>query len=105
MHECLEGNEQAAQSYLNHAIEGLRKEDWPANMVADWLEGDNNLTEDELCGIVMDPGQKAIVLAALGVKYPEHRECLFELANKLNFERRFPHHFLNLVFSSFLPEG
>jgi hypothetical protein len=54
----------------------------------------------DLLRLRKEPDKKAILLAALGVRDPSSRGAYFELARKLNYDRRFPHLLLNQVFDA-----
>jgi hypothetical protein len=45
--------------------------------------------------LAIEPSMKAVVLTALAELCPERKDDLLSLADKLNYRRHFPHHFLN----------
>jgi tetratricopeptide (TPR) repeat protein len=99
------GNTEHAQALMTRAIEQLRKEGWEQNRFADWLEGKQPIEDPQVvCGLVLDAGQKALLLTALGWKVPLHRERFYELADRLNYQREFPYHFLKTIHQESRPK-
>ena len=55
-----------------------------------------------ICDLPMEIQMKAVVLTALGFRYPEYRQQFFDLARQLNYKKVFPYHYLNSVYEQFL---
>lgn len=92
------GNAEHAKILITRAIEQLRKEGWEQNQYADWLEGKQPIEDpQEVCGLVLEAAQKAVLLTALGWKFPQHQEVFYALADRLNYQREFPCHFLKTI--------
>ncbi|MBN2211384.1 MAG: hypothetical protein JW709_08315, partial [Sedimentisphaerales bacterium] len=59
------------------------------------------LNTSSICALELDPVEKTIMLTALGVKYPQHRDVFFSLARRLNhYSLEFPHLFLRSLHES-----
>ncbi len=56
-----------------------------------WAAGEVVPSVDQALRIGLPPGEKAVLLTALGYRFPERRDSYFALARKLNFDKRFPH--------------
>ncbi|NOX59276.1 MAG: tetratricopeptide repeat protein [Planctomycetes bacterium] len=85
------GNESEADRYLSTAVEEFQTQGFEHRRIAAWLSGASDEAMEEALRLVMEPNVKAVMLVALGRKFPEHRDQYFELARKLNFDRRFPY--------------
>lgn len=92
------GKKELSDKHLRVALNLLKKERWEHKFIADCLAGKETSVPDIICALPMLPKEKAILLAVLGVKYPEQKNVYFELANKLNYDRSFPHLFLKSLF-------
>ena len=62
--------------------------------VAACFSGEKACVAEEIPVLGEAPNDAAIMLTALGIRFPEHREALFARARKLNFNPQFPHRFL-----------
>jgi tetratricopeptide (TPR) repeat protein len=91
------GRAQRADEFLAKAVGLLREQGWEETVMADCLAGHKQAVVPELCSLPLEPRSKAILLTAMGVKYPEHKERYFELARRLNYNRGFPHLLLKSV--------
>jgi tetratricopeptide (TPR) repeat protein len=92
------GNTEHARALMTRAIEKLRKEGWEQTQFADWLEGSRPIEDPQrVCGLLLEANQKAVLLTALGRKVPAHRDLFYGLADRLNYQREFPYHFLKTI--------
>lgn len=85
------GDVETAERVETLAIDQLKKQGLEPRMAADWLSGMVTPKPDDVLELKMMPTGKAVVLVAMARKQPEHRERYLELANELNFDRRFPY--------------
>lgn len=69
----------------------LQKQGPDMKQVADWLYGDVTPDPEDVLNTRIVPSWKAVVLVAMAKQQPEYRERYLNLAEKLNFDRRFPH--------------
>jgi tetratricopeptide (TPR) repeat protein len=88
------GNDKLAQQQLELGIEALRKGTAEEREFAEALSQEGPTDAERLLRLPMMPEHKRVVLAALGVRDPEHSQEYFALARKLNFERSVPWAFL-----------
>ncbi|MHC4754675.1 MAG: tetratricopeptide repeat protein [Planctomycetota bacterium] len=91
------GRKELAEKYLSNGAEMLYGQGRRARIVADCIRGQKQPVPGEMYCLPFDVSEKAVWLSALGFIYPEHRKDYFELAEKLNCNRRFPHLFLKSV--------
>lgn len=92
-----EDNPDDATQYLEQAIGVYKNGSKTDRLLADYLSGTGNFGIEELKSIVMPPETKHIAMAALGKLNPSYQKELFALAKKLNYEKRFPYHFIEKV--------
>jgi tetratricopeptide (TPR) repeat protein len=97
IHEHRLGNAESAEKYLSAAAEMLAQKPWPESVFAEALTDEGDVDPEELCSLVMEVKSKVILLTALGVRYPKHREVFFGLADKLNYDVVFPYHFIKSI--------
>lgn len=90
-------NPEDASRYLANAIESFRSGDKTERVLADYLSGDKNFAVDEVKSIVIPPETKCIAMAAFGKLKPDHSKELFSLAQKLNYNKKFPYIFISKV--------
>ncbi|MHC5083195.1 MAG: tetratricopeptide repeat protein [Planctomycetota bacterium] len=86
-----------AQTFLDAGIEKLRAGQYADRLFADCLKTGEVEDAEKLYQLAMDPLQKAVLLTVLGVRCPEHQTRFFELAEKLNYRKEFPYHYLKSV--------
>ncbi|MHC4344711.1 MAG: tetratricopeptide repeat protein [Planctomycetota bacterium] len=91
------GRSAAAERFLSKGVELLGRQGWEERRVSRLLGGEQEPVVEEVCALAMEPRMKAIVLTAMGVKYPAQRQAYFELARKLNYNRHYPYLFLKSV--------
>mgnify|MGYP002622819223 CR=1 FL=1 len=89
------GDREAAQQWLATAIERLRGADPSSQFAATLLSrsAERPITLAEALDIDIDPEQKRVIVLALAENAAD-REAMLDLAEKLNFAREFPHHFV-----------
>ena len=82
---------------LARAVERISGQSWEERLIAECLAGKRTPDPDEICQLVFSSREKSILLAALCVRYPDQKVHYCDLAVRLNFSRRFPHHFLTSI--------
>jgi tetratricopeptide (TPR) repeat protein len=95
------GNEDNATLFLAEAIKQLKSGGYDQKYAADCLGMEKQIDEQKICCLAMEVPLKAVTLTALGIKFPEHRERFWELADQLNYKKVFPYHFLNSIFEEY----
>jgi tetratricopeptide (TPR) repeat protein len=95
--ETRQGNAADAGIFLSEALKRFQTGGYEERCLARFLEPEAKPDPDVICGLVMDTELKAIALTAMGIRFPEHRERFFALAQRLNFKKEFPYHYLNTV--------
>lgn len=87
----LVGDSEAATKSWTVAEASLRKDyvDEP-EMIA-FLDGKSTASPEKICRLQIMPDQKRVLLAALGVRYPQHRPLFHDYAVKFNNNPDFPH--------------
>jgi len=80
-----------ADRQLKKAIEHLAQGDFTSRAFGQALEGKPPMPLEKLIRLRDAPGQKAVLLVALGLRDAKDREACFALARQLNFDRRFPY--------------
>jgi len=93
----LSGQTEQAQQYLSNAVELLYSQGRETRLIADCLAGRKQPVPDEICNMSLDTQTKAVILTAMGVKYPHQKQPYFELAQKLNFDRSAPYLLLKSI--------
>jgi hypothetical protein len=96
---ALQGDKDVAEQQMKQAVGDFDASPELQQMAA-YLGGDRPIDPDAVCSLVTGHTTKAICLAALGVKFPEHRERFFALAEKLHCVRTFPYWFLHDLFDA-----
>lgn len=90
-----------AERHLKAAADLLDKGDFEDRAFASALKGEASMSLAELLRAVRrPPREKAVLLTALGLRNPAARQACFELARKLNFDKRFPHLLIRQVTES-----
>ena len=88
-------DEQRAAEWRDKAREILARGSKSEQLAAQLLEDqDEAAIGEQAADLALEGQQKAIVLVALAQLAPAHRGPLLSLAEKLNYERSFPHNFL-----------
>jgi hypothetical protein len=95
------GETKLEDKYLSKGVKLLSKLGCEERYLSECIEGKQTPVPDNTCSMSFDYNSKAIILTVLGIRYPEQREPYFQLAEKLNFDRRFPH----LLLKSILEEN
>ncbi len=85
------GDEVGARHYEDVARTKMHDSGFDERRMAGWLAGDSLPTEDEVIRCALDCELKSVALVAMARKLPESSERFLELANKISFDRRFPH--------------
>ncbi len=92
--------EENPDRFYDKALELLKSQGREERQLAQCLTPASPRPED-VCGATIDTNAKAILLTALGVKYPQHRRQYHALASRLNYHRQPPYWLLK----SFHEEG
>jgi tetratricopeptide (TPR) repeat protein len=95
------GETELADKYLSKGVKLLSKLGREERYLSECLEGKQTAVPEKICSMSFEYRSKAIILTVLGVRYPEQREPYFQLAEKLNFDKRFPY----LLLKSILEEN
>jgi Flp pilus assembly protein TadD len=86
------GQTERAEQHLETAVRILTEQgDVDAKYAAACLAGKEEPDLERLLHISMWPSGKRVLMAALGVRFPEHRAACFDLARKLNYDVTYPH--------------
>mgnify|MGYP001241601763 CR=1 FL=1 len=90
------GQAQYAAVYLEEAIKRMTYSN-DQRYLAACLGGTSNPDPDRIRHMCLDVTEKKIILTTFGVKFPQHREEFLRLACTLNYEKKFPYHFLRSI--------
>jgi tetratricopeptide (TPR) repeat protein len=85
------GREDLATRHLQLSASGYRMGDADMQLVAKWLCQEELPDPENVCQVALMPDQKRLVLTALGLRDPAHRERYFKAAVNLNYDRAFPY--------------
>jgi hypothetical protein len=85
------GHPEVADPEIKKAIDLLNKGDFDSRAYAAALSGKPSISLDELLMSRQRPVEKAALLAALGTRDAATRDRCFNMARKLNFDKRFPY--------------
>lgn len=88
------GDAAAAADARVRAIDEFRVGGFDDRQIAALLARGDDWTDHDLDNLPLDPTQKCIVLVAMAQESGERAAPLLALAEKLNFERHFPYHFV-----------
>ncbi|HEX5446341.1 MAG TPA: hypothetical protein VFW87_21115, partial [Pirellulales bacterium] len=88
------GDQAAAAEARRQAIEQFRTGRYDDRRAADILTKGDQWSDQDIDGLPLDPTHKCILLTAIAEVSGDRAGALLDLAEKLNFERRFPYHFL-----------
>jgi len=91
------GQKDVAAQHLELAAQALDKLGQDERRAAEYLLGKREMDPAKFIRIPTDVEQKLLLMAAMGMKYPQHREQFFALARKLNYGLEFPHLFLKKI--------
>lgn len=80
-----------ADDLRDAVVAELKKGRPESRRVAEWLSTGELPDVNAALTLTQETQAKAATLAALAARFPEHREKLIALAEKLNFDYRFPH--------------
>ncbi len=91
------GRKDLAEEQLRKAIELLAQGDYENRAFASALNGKADLPRARLLRLSMSLREKVVIVTALGVRDRDSRAACFDLARKLNFDRRFPYLLLKSI--------
>lgn len=97
--EVRAGDTAAADRCFAHAVTEFATESVTHKQLAASLAGGPSLTPEAICELSMFPDEKRVILAALGVRQPTHRDLYFRNARLMNLEPGFPQLFLASILS------
>ena len=86
-----------SKRHLDAAVAILRRGDRERRQAAAWLAGEQPMDAQAATQLAVVPEGKRVLLAALGIRYPEHRQACFAEARKHNYQPQFPRLFLKRV--------
>ncbi len=88
------GDQAEAAEARRQAIKQFRAGRYDDRRAADILAKGDQWSDQDIDGLPLDPTHKCILLSAIAEVSGDRAGALLDLAEKLNFERRFPYHFL-----------
>lgn len=88
------GDAASAAEVKSQALDQFRAGRYDDRRVADILAKGGDWTEQDLDNLPLNPTHKCIVLVTMAESSADRAGPLLDLADKLNFERQFPYHFL-----------
>jgi hypothetical protein len=91
------GRKDVAEAMWTRSIELLNKSHRDDRLFAKELSGAGPPSEKALHNWTAPPLERAIVMTALGLRYPQKRDEFFAAARKLNFAHRYPQRLLAQV--------
>jgi hypothetical protein len=97
MAASLEGDREVADRQLAVAIDLLAAGSRDDRTFADALADQPGVSVETIINTFANPAAKAIYLAAIATRSADKREACLDLAEKLNFDRRFPHRLIQQV--------
>jgi hypothetical protein len=97
---ALTGQQEIARTSWDRAVAAYRKADRPARRLADALASSDAPADAVLRNWSAVPQERALLLAALGLRYPRQKEKFFPVARKLNYSIEFPHHLIAQALTS-----
>jgi hypothetical protein len=86
-----------ASRQLAAAAEVYRKGDRDDRRIAGWLASPTPPDPDQVCEVEILPNSKRILLTAMGLRDPAHRDQYFRAASRFNYLRTFPYWTLKRV--------
>lgn len=86
---------------LKEAMDLLKKGDYEERAYASALSGSSKIPIDELVRLRDRPENKRIILTAIGLRQQQYKKASFEMASKLNYDKRFP----NLLIAQAIAEA
>lgn len=93
------GNQDNASLFLAQACKQLEAGGYEERYIADCFNQPEKMNPEKISSLAMELKIKAVVLTAMGTRFPEHQKPFFELAYKLNYKKEFPYYFLNTILS------
>ena len=93
----LAGNPIEAAAWREKACAGLERQDTDSKRAAGLLRGAKPPTKRQLDDVVLSPGVKALLVAALAMRFPEQKADLAPLARRLNVSRLPPYYLVQKV--------
>jgi len=86
------GDTEAAESFWKKSATALQTDYKSEPAVIAFLEGENDAPQPEkICQLHLQPDVKRVLLAALGVRFPQHRAVFHDYAARFNHHPGFPH--------------
>lgn len=93
----IDGNASEAAVWRERACVAMEKENADLRRAAVLLRAPHGPSQKEIRAIALYPNAKALILAALAVRFPEQRTELAAMARKLNISRLPPYHLIRQV--------
>jgi hypothetical protein len=85
------GKDDLAEESLQDAVVLMRKDRKEVRQIGTWLADGCPEKPQWVCECKLLPDDKRIVLAAMGIRYPQHQEVFFSAARRHNYDRRPPY--------------
>jgi tetratricopeptide (TPR) repeat protein len=80
-----------AKERLQAAIDLYNKRDKESRLAAAWLSATTPPDPESVCAVNLLPSQKRVLLTAMGLRDPAHRDRYFKAAGTFNFDRSSPY--------------
>jgi tetratricopeptide (TPR) repeat protein len=93
----IDGNASEAAVWRERACVAMEQENADLRRAAVLLRAPHGPSQKEIRAIALYPNAKALILAALAVRFPEQRTELAAMARKLNISRLPPYHLIRQV--------
>ena len=85
------GRDDLASRQFQLASAGYALGDTDMKRISQWLTQIDPPNPDDVCDVALMPDQKRLLLAAFGLKDPDHRDRYFKAAAELNYDHAFPY--------------
>ena len=95
------GNKDNAALFLTEAAKQLKAGNYAQRYIGECLSLEKPVDEQKICSLPMEVPLKVAALTSLGIKFPEHRDAFWDLAERLNYKKAFPYHFLNFIYEAY----
>lgn len=84
------GKATQAEQHWKAAVDAMAQWRGEYYLIARHLNGEAALTPEQICDLTMSRDDKAVLLTALGLRFPEQRERFHQMAARLNVTPDFP---------------
>jgi hypothetical protein len=84
------GANDVAEKFWANAVAAMRNES-QETATLNFIDGKNAPAPEKICQLELSPSVKPILLAALGLRFPQHRAVFHDYATRFNNDPEFPH--------------